>query len=367
MRLKKGMGLAAVAGTAMLNGGVVQAAYEVQTASVAVSYESPNTEVYLLDIPAHNSFLHGPMQSVSYRAGFNGGTSSGSITWTLTNNSGGPVTNQQAQVMIPQLLEVASTGDDLVNSSTSVFSPSFDLAASDSYHYELTTLPTAYSGQAGVTTPSVLDTFGNSSINTLRLTTSMTADSAPDPATLDRSAVDDQISGTYDLTMVYKYDSNAAPTAPTVALGSSTFGNFDGIETQWYRFFYPGGPLTIDTLGSSVDSDGSNDTMIALYGGSPTGSVLVSSNDNGAGFTGGNALLSQMHFNTGELTPGVYFIAVSPDGTAYEATDYNANPFDADAATGQYRLNINNPVPEPAGALIVAAGLGIFSLRRRRL
>ncbi|MBK9120483.1 MAG: hypothetical protein IPM18_12925 [Phycisphaerales bacterium] len=154
----------------------------------------------------------------------------------------------------------------------------------------------------------------------------------------------------------------------------SITGSLAAGEVKWYKFTIDqaidnalGTFLDIDTEGSLLAP--SNDTELGLY--AANGTFITTDDDDGT------ALLSQLTYGEvgprpapgdglayngrdGSLAPGTYYIALGAFNTAF------SNFFSVSSASqniGDYALNINTNVPEPASLLLVTL-LGALIRRR---
>lgn len=112
------------------------------------------------------------------------------------------------------------------------------------------------------------------------------------------------------------------------AANSSTFtGSVTGTEVDWFSLNWPGGNLTLDTIGTSFAPD--NDTEIGLY--DVFGNLIESDDDDGPDLL---SLIARTN-----LAPGTYFIAVTGYNAAFGSTSFGVTT--TGEHFGDYRLNVN--------------------------
>lgn len=344
----------AVAATAVVFPATANAAYDVFHVIVPMTFTSDEEQPAPLVAPAHDSVNRGTLSQIGAYIRASG--QSGSLDWTVTNNSVNAQNNQTLQVQHHRSLTIDGAPPPalLAGTNNSVSDP-FSLAPSASHLYAQ--LPATVSGGSGATyinNDLPFEIFELGDPVELTLTSGFTA---TPPASHSITNVTGDLLVHLDVRIAYKYLSEAGPDATPIADGQSIQSGFTNLGYVWHTLDYSGGALQIDTFGSSVQAAGANDTFLALY---DDQGHLIGSNDNADGGTG----LSQLLFDDGQLADGMYYIFVSGPGVdvAGDTTDFNANPLEMIRTTGTYRLNIN--IPEPGG-LSLLAGVGIMLLRRR--
>jgi hypothetical protein len=148
-------------------------------------------------------------------------------------------------------------------------------------------------------------------------------------------------------------DEQPLPAVPLVETiqGGSISGTLAAGEVDWFKFTYTGGPLNINTAGTTLSP--SNDTMIALFNGD--GGLEIIDDDS-------LGLLSMLEFADGELPLGEYYLAVLgfdlgntfDDGLGVTSGSENVGPYTVNGIS----------IPEPT-ALWGLCALGILGLRQQ--
>ncbi len=147
------------------------------------------------------------------------------------------------------------------------------------------------------------------------------------------------------------------PASTLLTVGGSYSAPLAAGEVQWYSFNFAGGPLVLDTLGSTLTAStfgAENDTEMGLY--NSLGELILSNDD--ADIVN-DIFTSELDFPS--LAAGTYYLAVGGFNLSF------ADDFDVTSTAIQSGTIVINglSIPEPA-TLSVLAGLGLVALRRRK-
>lgn len=132
-------------------------------------------------------------------------------------------------------------------------------------------------------------------------------------------------------------------------------------EKDWYAFSWQhGDEICIEVFSQRCNRFASNpiDPYFELY--DPSGSLVGSWDDYWSYSTGRDSVLLDYAVSA----TGTWYLSVGGNSSANQAIIGDIGG--SEDGTGAYELWVrNNPVPEPATALLVLAGAGVLALRRR--